>query len=201
MYTWEIVREETFIPRTSYIQIIFDISRRYGHNYDTVISAVLIGDKFINLSKKCYSIELAHVVTILSCKLNEDSGYDSLSEAITTLDNSILISMEQDIWSSLQYQLPRSHIMSDIHEFFCGFEDYQFSFIFWEICYQICEESHMLQLNSLVIIMAIIYLGKIDKLKASKTGRLKYFHMLIETIAQYTDCSCLDVLNAITNKD
>src|SRR3972149_10462552 len=110
MYQRDIPRRPIVINRAQFVDEVFDLGQKYKHGCDTIMNAVEIGDYFVSfigprvpymgpmtegimnsklgmkeliqdLVPQEYSIELAHVVTIMAAKINEDKGYCYIIEA------------------------------------------------------------------------------------------------------------------------
>lgn len=151
MYQRDIPRLPIQISREKFVDLVFDIGREYCHEYNSIVASVILGDKFVTytgprkpfidglsehlsgfrgpsspeiineLVPQIYSEELAHVVTVLVAKHNEDNGYQYTNEAIVDTENRYIVKMEWEIAMIIGFRIDTNNFVTAI------------SYIIWSI--------------------------------------------------------------------
>ncbi|MEM2986521.1 MAG: hypothetical protein QXV60_00270 [Nitrososphaerota archaeon] len=173
------------IHREEFINIVFNIGLDCSHQYDTIVSSVILGDKFVALKNIGYSVELAHVVSVLLAKYKEDFGYSNTIDAIINTGNRKIIQLEWDVFSSMKYKIyyPSFINIFYILVLFCD-PKYTLGTLFWEISKQVCEDPKLLySTNPKTIVLAVILLYQRGKLKAVRDNKMRMFKELIERLS------------------
>ena len=73
------IKEPTVVDKKHFIYLLIDLGKTNEHSPDSIILAYYISIKYMNHKNVSYTIELAHVSTLLSAKLYEDYGYKSMA--------------------------------------------------------------------------------------------------------------------------
>jgi hypothetical protein len=214
LYTKDILKEPEETSRNAFIDEILYLGITYGHNCDTILSAIQIGDIFcrnkanmvvwksssIKLDRpapKYYSIMLAHVCTLLACKQNEDFCYSDTSQVCRELDTKFVVKLEWEIFISLNYKLPRPTIVTNIASIL-GYSQAK-----EQLYLELTPDLAMLNLNGISILSlscAIMWLYKKRKLKAHTRLRERKFIKMIKIINTDYGIVIPDIIKALPPK-
>ncbi len=200
MYHKDVIKNCVVINRNKLVDIIFDIGLDYDNGYDTCINAVTIADKYVNITNNPYTIELAHVVCVISNKINEDHGYRSIEYAARQTENGYVRSLEWDVCLSLNFDL--------IHKNFITYIGYTLDPtmiyctppllgpIFWDISKIICNEK-LNGIHPKTILLAVLLLNKYNKRPLFvKNYKERLFMSILSTVSNEYDIP----LNKIISK-
>lgn len=220
MYQRDIPKFPVKINRREFVNYVFDLGRRYNHGYDTIITSVEIGDKFVsytghresyvdqkyychdiilNLVPQEYSIELAHVVTVIAAKCNEDFGYERTWSAMADTQNRYVIKMEWEVCMVLGFRVKINNFISAISDILCHHhivDSKILGSVFWDLSKDICMNQELLNINPVVIIMATILLYKCGKLRAIRSNRERTFLNIMQQVAHEYEVPLIDVLRS-----
>jgi len=214
MYQRDISHLPTKISRDHFIDLIFDIGTRYSHGYDSIVASVQLGDYFVNykgtrkpfynndtsssneLSEQIYSTELAHVVTVIIAKFNEDYGYNKTKLAVSDTNNKYVIKLEWEISMILNFHVRVNNFITVISKLICSnyshnpLYTFKFGSIFYDISRDICNNQDLLSKNPYLIVAALLLLHKHGKLRSIKIHKQRIFS---ETICLISDEFELDI--------
>jgi hypothetical protein len=211
MYERNNIKNPKLCKRDEFINEIVYLNQHYGHNYDTALMSIKIGDdfcqtnkegkiytnKYIKLnypSERIYSIELAHVVTIISAKINEDTRYSETINAAKDLINNFVIKLEWEICFLFDFTFKRSYLMSSIVNIL-GYSDSKNS-LYFELIKDISKLS-LVTVDSYLLSLIIVWLFKYKKLKAYYTVRESKFIKLITLISQEYEIPIPNIIESI----
>lgn len=197
MYHRDIPKLPLGISRPEFVHEIFDLGTHYSHGYDTIVATVQLGDFFVNspnhrdflfipftekeqqlwkdyqelLTTPCsqiYSTELAHVVTVIIAKYNEDEGYINTTDVLITTDNRYIIKMEWEICKLIDYHVKINNFITVISNLIGQYitTDWKYGSFFRDFSRQICLDPILLSTNPYTIIFSAIFLHRQNKLKA-----------------------------------
>lgn len=212
MFIWDSFTKPTKIERDEFVDIVIGASERYGHNYDTAIASILIGDFFVEnygappkitlktspLIVAEYSEELARVSIILGAKLHEDHGFHSVGETIQILNNRLAGEMETVVFMTIinKQALPRPHIIGKLMKVFNKTHLSIHPILYWEITRDICKYPQVLRSSPNSIYLAIVFLLWSGKLHANIIATKCRFKRLVSALCYNCDANDADVLNA-----
>ena len=145
-----------------------------------------------------YSVELAHVVSVIAAKCNEDfSGYRT-HEAIFETDNCYVVKMEWEIFSIIGFRLKVYNFItvigSIIAEIFGVERSPYLGSQFWDISREVALDPKLLEINPQTLVLGMILLG--NKLKALRTHRERIFSKTITNLVQEYELRAEDILQA-----
>jgi hypothetical protein len=173
----DITKPLTLIERNNMIDIIFDIGINNGHHYDAIVLSVQVADIYVDSLDKNYSLELAHVVSVLAAKFNEDHGYKSLLDVTDVIPNHAIFDLEKEVYKALNYTFKFNKFVLFIYNV-VGNNNLHPSFAY--LLKDICYNKHLLHLdNPLLIIIALTILFKNNKLSFIRKYKE---HTFIETL-------------------
>lgn len=162
------------IKRKKFVEILFDIGIEYEHGYDTIVAAVQLGDQLSRDTLFCYSVELAHVLSVIVAKANEEHGYREIRFAIKDTNNESLSSMEWEILGYLGFQVKVKNFVTlfaelirrmlpESREFFLGPSFLGLSLV-------ICSDKKLLSACPVSQVFAAILLFRNGKLEIPEIG-------------------------------
>ncbi len=192
MYLRDIPRLPIEISRSNFVNEVFELGTFHQHGYHNIIASVQLGDFFVNyphprtyifqpftpkeidlwedhqllLTKPCpqfYSIELAHVVTVIISKFNEDYGYHKTFDAISNTENRYIIKLEYEICNLIQYQIKIYNFITIIYNHITDPTRHLDSF-FLDFSKYICLDPILLSTNPYILLSCSIYLHQKNKL-------------------------------------
>ncbi len=181
------------ILRDEFVNIIFDIGLEYYFGYDTLITAVEIGDKYVNFDHQYYSDELAHAVIVIASKANEDDHYTSLNAKIDT-NNGYVISLEWKVCEILGFHIKNNNFITFICKFLNPLTKPTLGSVFWDLSKDICMNPKLLSMDPLVILTVCILLNKIGKLRAIQNNKKRVFSTIMDQISFEYDININDLL-------
>ena len=219
MHQRDIPKLPTKIDRKEFVDIIFDLGLSSMHGYDTIVAAVQLGDKFVSYSgsrisfndtrfgsydidimnqpvPQEYSAELAHVVTIITCKVNEDNGYMDIKEAIYETCNSYVAKMEWEICELFNFNFKVNNFITLIAALVCHKKDEPITLDsgFYDLSKQICINIELLNMNPFTLVAGILILIKHKKLRASRDNKERIFKNIMVQLAKEYEVELSDVL-------
>jgi hypothetical protein len=144
-----------------------------------------------------YSIELAHVVSVILAKYNETIGYRSTKKAISNANNCILLKMEWEILYIIDFRPKVYNFISLIG--FMTKDEYspklrRLSSVFWDLSKEVCLNRDLLKANPLTTVMGICLLGRHGKLRATQTNREREFREFMVQIAKEFEIDLSELL-------
>jgi len=152
------------------------------------------------LVSQIYSVELAHVVTVISVKCNEDfdSGYDSIKDAASDTENSYVKKMEWEIFTLLGFKFKVYNFITVIGILLIRNNEHppRLGPVFWDISKEICLNRNLLTKDPRTIVLGILLLGRAGKLHAIHTHRERIFHELMKKLAHEYELNLSEVLQA-----
>jgi hypothetical protein len=195
------------LNRNSFVNLVFGIGYDKVLYYDTLLSAVLLGDTYVDSGiSRQYSLELAHVCCILASKLKQDYHYRDIYEGIVELDNNDIRNLEQEVCDIVRYHIPSNNILVlfvTLKEKL-GIEG-EFSDIFLHfVSLQISRNKFLLHYNPVPVLMGYWLLAKKQKI-ANLTveytifRREQYFRAYCQCMAVNSETTLEEVLFAIKN--
>ncbi len=210
MYRRDIAHLPKAIDRVAWVNLIFELGRFHSHNYETTINAVLIGEHFMQYEEprtpytylkntspilktivpQTYSVELAHVVTVIAAKFNEDSGYVSTLSAANNTNNYYVYKMEWEICILLNFCVWHDNIIS----YLSISSNMNLGSWLWDLGKAICLNRELLKSRFETILCAIVILGRKNKLAPLIKYKERIFYMLLESIADQNDIEISDVI-------
>lgn len=172
-----------------------------GRITDVILSARNPKTFMDELVPQVYSNELAHVVTVLVAKYNEDfhHGYRSINLAVFDTGNYYVRKMEREICTMMGFNLKVHNFISVIGALIIDYDAKVFrrlGSVFWDISREICLNQKLLSLNPLNVALAIFLLGRAGKLRALRTNRERKFRKLMKTIAREYELDVSDVVRS-----
>lgn len=214
MYQRELSHLPIEITREEFVELAFELGRCYNHGLDTTVAVVQLGDYFVNFqgernSFKCdnflepisqiYSVELAHIITVIIAKFNEDFGYRSTKEAIIETGNRYLIKMEYEILRLINFHVVINNFITLIWNLILSVDNnhkLSLSSAFWYFSKEVCINKELLSKDHRLIVLAVIILHKKGQLKAVKDNRHRIFEeIIIQTSIEY-EIESVDILRA-----
>lgn len=217
MYTRDIPKLPNEMSREKFVDLVFDLGSTYNHQYESIVESVMIADRMIsyhgmrylfnNLPKinkidimcepiqQHYSIELAHVVTVIISKVNEDTRYDTIA-SINNTDNIYVLKMEWEICLMLEFKFRCHNFMTDIGCLLYENFHTQLSSIFWDLAKDICMNKNLLQMSTTTLLTGIVILYQHNLLKAIRTNKERYFFTTMFSIASEYELDLISVLKA-----
>lgn len=171
------------IGRDKFVEHIFDIGLERDHGYDTLITSVNIGDKYVSCCHTQYSIELACVVAVIGAKLCEDIGYISIRQAEIDTCNRIVYDLEQEICQIMGFHIKNNNYITFISNILHP-QSKHLSPLFWDLSKEICLNQSFLTLNPNVILCACFLLSKRNKLKAQSQYKERKFLSIMKLISK-----------------
>lgn len=185
------------ISHLRYINEIIDIGISYEHEYDTILTAIQIGDYFIKTSVGVkYSLELAHVASILAAKSNEDFGYRSTLIAADELQNGIVYQLEHDILEKLDFRLVNNRLIEKMVRLTPSTELWLKHSILMGLTISLARNQKVFaNVNPKTLVIAIMLLYRHNKLKLTKSVRQYKFLLLLQLVVKLTDTNWDDVIN------
>jgi len=214
MYKWQVPKHPKLIKREKYVNKIFVIGHDKDFNYDTLVLAVKIGDKFIKtqgqeiytsymsnvkenftfeeqeiLNKTCvkeYSKELAYVSLSIASYINEDNIYNIKTVAIK-LENGYVFKLQWEICIENNFYIQTQSFCNILQYFFDQKYNYDF---FYFLFLDICLDYDILHTHSQIsLIIGILILFKNNKLKSINKYKEQCIKYLIDDISSYYDIS------------
>jgi len=213
MYQREIIENPVQISRYNFIEEILYLGYHYSLCYDTILTAVQIGDIFCNncsnifpqpdncskfnyQCERIYSIELSHIATIISCKINEDSGYNCTRIVASDLKNNFVYKLEWEICHFFNFKFPRSTYISNLIDKL-GYNLVK-SELYFEITRDLCHLK-LITINPNLLSLIIVWLFQKNKLSSYTRIREKRFVKLIININQEYDIDIPNIIKEINN--
>ena len=148
-----------------------------------------------------YSIELAHVVTVIAAKYNEDYGYRNIKQACFDTNNYYVVKMEWEICSIIGLHVKIKNFVSlfaIILEILGINSSKEWHPKFYFICYEICYDKILLNTHPKAILMGILLLFKHNKLPLNciENARRIIFERTMIKISHISDTDISDVIKA-----
>jgi len=223
MYQWQYPKNPILISRNTFINKVFNLSNQYNHGYDSMVQSVIIADNFISstepripyiftdksidsdfnkLTPQIYSIELAHVVVLISGKLNEDSGYIKTMSAIYDTNNIYISKMEYELYYISNFNFKIHNFISLLGKLHSILNiNLNLGTMCFDLSKYICKNKSLLFCSPSTIILAIILLHKIHKLSIIKTHKYRIFKLLITNISIIYDLDISIILHSFNIPD
>lgn len=158
------------LSRNSFVNLIFSIGRDKTLFYDTLLSAVLLGDTYVDSMTENYTLELAHVCCILASKLKQDYHYRDIYQGNIELDlahnDNSLRTLEEDLCHIIKYYVPSNHILSlfvTLKEKLGITEEFSDIFLHF-VSFRICQNKFLLHSNPVPVLLGFWFLAKKNKL-------------------------------------
>lgn len=200
MYEWDFIKKPDVITRESFVEMVFEIGSSYNHGYDSIIASVQLGDQYIDMTNNIYSSELAHVVTLIIGKFNEDHGCTETRLVLTNTNNKYIVQLENEIYSMIGFHVKIYNFITVIEDLLLSYnENFDPSYyhsLFYDISKDICQDKKLLSLNPRAIIIGIIILYKRGLLKSYKINKQRIFLNFIEKISQEYEVDMYAMLHA-----
>ena len=137
-----------------------------------------------------YSIELAHVVTVIVAKANEEFGYKQTCYAVADTCNHYVVKMEWEICILLTYHIKIYTFLSVL----CWEKRLILRSMFQDLCREICMNYALLHKDPRVVALAVIILFHRKRLRAIQTSRRRIFHEIMLLIAREYELPVKDIL-------
>lgn len=209
MYTYRENKPVKEITRDSFVKGVFELGYSYNHGVDSMITAVQLGDIWVNKCQgdylddsflQCiYSEELIYATTVISGKMNNER-YSLSKKALVDSNNYETKRLEIKICEKLGFQIPYHSFITQWTTFL--FDDslrtkYYLGREFNILCQDICLNPKLLNMNPATLLLGVKILLKRNKLKARNTIRLIKFVETMELISAECDVPVKDVLNKV----
>jgi hypothetical protein len=212
MYQRDIPKLPIRISRSHFVDEIFYLGIHYQHGYDTIVASVQLGDFFVNYSQprsfcyrpstkdyyvwkdkllatpcpQFYSIELAHVVTVIIAKFNEDYGYINTTNAIINTENRYIVKLEWEICNLIQYHVKIDNFITVMSNYM-NLSNRKFNSFFLDFSKYICLDPKLLSTNPYILIYCSVYLYQKGKLVPYFIHKENVFINTMTTIIQECD--------------
>jgi hypothetical protein len=144
---------------------------------------------------RIYSNELAHTVTVIAAKANEDYGYMNIKDAIIDTENSYVLKIEREICVMLNFHVKIHNFITTIGVLL--YDKVQHPLLgseFWDISKQICMDPVLLKMTPRTLILGLIILFRHKKLRASHDNRKRIFTDTMMQISKEYELDLSDVL-------
>lgn len=217
MYACDNVLAPKSISRAAFVEKCFDLGLEFDHGYNTIIAAVNIGDDFCSFNRpwkicdwietvkneeyeiddyilklpvqQIYSVELAHVVTLLTAKIHEDDGYCFSNFCVQALENRYIYKLEWELCFMFNFHFPLKPNYITILYKTINSNDISpvLNKKFWYLSKEICLNKSLMQMNPFAILLGIILLHRKNKLIADIKFRAWKFVNLLSVITFYVD--------------
>ena len=157
MYRRDLKIQPALIVRDVFVTEVLQLGNYHELSPNTIITAVMIGDRYVDECQKFYSIELAHTATVIACKYLEDWGsYNSTFVASDEVENHIIYDIELEICHLYNYCFPIDNILTllvqpIIHEIMTGKRCLGSDF--YVLAERICREKSLLTTNPMTILL------------------------------------------------
>lgn len=198
MYNRNIKHDIKLVDRNSFVDLVFDIGLSYDNCYGTIMTAIEISDKYVDIKKTDYSTELAHVAIVVSAKFYEDMDYLSIREAAEIVDNGIVFSIEHEILDCIQFKIPENKFISLIGTILSNYniKENKHKLLgkdFTYITKNICKDKTLLYMDPMTILIGLVILNKFSK-TAIFQQKYKYDHFFdtIKKICKNFDIDIVD---------
>lgn len=147
-----------------------------------------------------YSIELAHVVSVIVAKYNETAGYRKTTIAMADTENRFIVKMEWELLLLIGYKPKVSNFMTLIG-LITNKDQYSREFrhlssVFWDLSKEICLNRELLNKDPWTLVMGIFLLGRMGKLRALRTNRERKFRQFIVQLAKEFELDLSELLQA-----
>lgn len=174
------------------------------------------GTFMYELTPQIYSLELAHVVTAIISKFNEESGATQTESAIVNSNNRFVVKMEWEICFLLNYHVKIYNFMTVITDLILkvlesphrknslSFADsnedtsnnviFKLGSVFKDLCKEICMDRNLLLKDPRTIVLGTIILYEEGRLRAIKTNRRRLFTETISIVAREYELNTIDML-------
>ena len=116
MYLSNKVTKPNAITYHQFLTILWNLNVEHDHNIITEDISITLAEQYIVFKRlRYYSIELAHVVTIIAAKYNEDgNGYTSIKDAAYELSNSYVYDLEKKVLISSNFNFSCSPFITNL---------------------------------------------------------------------------------------
>jgi len=224
MYKRDIPHIPDVISRTKFVDEIFQLGLMLGNGYDTLINAVMIGDKFVSFigersPYKCYkennrdklteeqikiinelvpqeySKELAHVSLVISSNYIDDWGY-SIEDAANELTNGYVYKMQWEICMIHNFHFSNNNFLTNLFTLIDYNDTNNISDMFWDLTKNICMDISLLYASHSIIIIAFIILIKHNKLRARRDYHERIFQNIMIRASQEYEIPLNSILHA-----
>lgn len=140
------------IPRSEFVNVIFDLGEEYDHALSTIVSAVMLGDRYIKGTStgNDYTYELAHAALLVSVKACEDDGYRHTAIALAYTTSRTVIDLEWELLPLFCY-----------HNFITLYHRITNEIISNERCYTICAHPEFGTWSPIVITVGLLCLRRL----------------------------------------
>lgn len=148
------------IPRSEFVNVIFDLGEEYDHALSTIVSAVMLGDRYISVKgtssltvqhQRCtYTYELAHAALLVSVKACEDDGYRYTPIALAYTTSRTVINLEWELLPLFCY-----------HNFITLYHRITNEIISDELCYTICAHPEFGTWSPILITVGLLCLRRL----------------------------------------
>ena len=175
-------------------------------NVEAMLTKKMLNDRgpgtFMDeLVPQIYSIELAHVVTVIAAKCNEDFyGYQSTRRAIEDTENCYVQKMEWEIFDILGFGFKVYNFISIIGLLLMEVHNTEqpphLSSVFYDISKDICLSPELLAKNPWSIVLGVFLLGRAGKLRALRLHRERIFHETMKKVAHEYELDVAQLLRA-----
>jgi hypothetical protein len=214
MYLRDIPRLPIEITRTQFVNNIFEIGNDRSQDYDLMMTAVRIGDLFVNNSqnrKICtwsnrgssepfmnepippiYSNELAHVCLIISSKFRESDSYSRIIQAAIETDNGIVYKMEWEVLSCLDFCIPKIPFIICLG-LFTPKTHTMIRRDWGELMKDLCSGAIYME-NPFTILLAVKLLYRSGRLRADLTYRQIRFLRIMTILSKEYEVSLVEIL-------
>jgi len=199
LYERDIDRQLCYIERLDFVDYVFKMGVDYDHGYDTIVLSIQIADDYVKSSKNKYSIELAHVVSILSAKYNEDFGYKLIYLAADDTNNHIVYALEKEVYKCINYKITHNKFIILLY-IIIG--EKKLHSCFWDILKDICSNEETFKLSNInpkVILLGLILLFKNNKLSSIRKNKERIFKEFINIVSHEFEIKPEDFLKSYLN--
>lgn len=225
MFTRDIPKLPLEFSREEYVGYVIKLGYLNNISYDTILTAVYIGDKVVNWDKswkichwikstdqkiislpmqRIYSKELAIICLIIICKIKEDE-FNYTQGIVNDYDNCYLYKMEWEICMNFNFEFPIHNSLTEVAAFYeRKVKDFNESKSF---CNFLVRLLKMLSANEIsykfshnLVLMSLILLSRNDKITITNFDygyKRAYFDRLIKIIRRETGASKINIYKSL----
>lgn len=149
-----------------------------------------------------YSVELAHIATIIVAKYNEDfgSGYRFTNKAISDTVNCYVRKMEWEILTLIGFKPKVYNFISVIGALIMEVNKLEYppvlGTVFLDISKDVCLDKELLSKDPWTVVLGLIILAQKGKLRALRLHRERVFRETMKAIAREYELEFEDVIRA-----
>jgi len=145
------------------------------------------------LVEQIYSVELAHVVTVIGAKYNEEfgRGYRTIRKAAGEVENCYVNKMEIEIIKIIGFTYKMWTFVNIIEEIM---GNDKIGGVFGHIFKDICKNKKVLDMKPVTIVMGIYMVGGKDRLRATESYRFGRFKEIVEKMGKEYEVKIEDIL-------